>query len=285
MNRVKQNLHTHSCYDDGQDTIEQMVESAREKGFNVLGFSGHAWNAVDDCSMTPEKTRNYMADVKRARANPPEGMEIFLGIEEDSLNPVDPSQFDYVIGSVHFLEKNGQAWPIDYSPARFDEMLQEGWNGEIYGLARDYYQALELQADIDWIDIIGHIDLISKYNEDEKYFAFDDPQILAMSKKAVEKLAAAGKLFEMNTGAIARGYRTTPYPSRPILDQIFQAGGKLLINTDCHNRKFLDLGIDQCIQIAKEAGFTVLYRLSKQGFVPLPIAAFEKDCKSQAESE
>ena len=36
-----QNLHTHSTYCDGADTPEEMIETALEKGFTSIGFSGH----------------------------------------------------------------------------------------------------------------------------------------------------------------------------------------------------------------------------------------------------
>lgn len=272
---IKSNLHTHSYYDDGKDSIDEMVQTAADKGFTVLGFSGHAYNPLDECSMSPEKTKLYQQDVKRWKSNPPKGMKIFLGIEEDSLNPVHPDDYDYVIGSVHYLTKNGQAYPIDYSQERFENMLAQGWNNDIYALCQDYYQAIKKQAENERMQIVGHIDLIAKYNDDQTYFRFDDPKILAMAKEAVEALAKAGKIFEMNTGAISRGYRSQAYPSDPILELIFQNQGKLLINTDCHNRKNLDLGITECLKRAKDAGFTELYTLTENGFTGVPIDEFE----------
>ena len=38
---MKQNLHTHTVYCDGNDTPEEMVLTAIEKHFDILGFSGH----------------------------------------------------------------------------------------------------------------------------------------------------------------------------------------------------------------------------------------------------
>ena len=272
---IKQNLHTHSLYDDGRDTIADMVSAAKDKGFTILGFSGHAYNPVDAGSMTPEKTKLYKAQVQAFKDNPPEGMEIFLGIEEDSLTPVNPEEYDYVIGSVHYLQKDGNLYAIDYSKEEFERMLQEGWNNDIYALSQAYYKAIAQQAKNSRIDIIGHLDLITKYNEEETYFAFDDPILIDQAKQAIKKLVGAGKLFEMNTGAIGRGYRKTPYPSIPLLKAIQEAGGGLLINTDCHNREYLDIGMSECLRLAKEAGFTHLYALTKQGFVKTPIKDFE----------
>lgn len=271
---IKSNLHTHSYYDDGKDSIDEMVQTAAQKGFSVLGFSGHAYNPIDDGSMTPEKTAAYRQDVLRCQKNPPAGMEIFLGIEEDSLSPVNPDDYDYVIGSVHFLVKDGHASPIDYSKERFEQMLAQEWNNDIYAMSETYYQAIKAQAKNDRMQIVGHIDLIAKYNDDEKYFRFDDPKILAMVQDAVKDLVKAGKIFEMNTGAISRGYRSQAYPSDPILNLIYQNDGKLLINTDCHNREDLDLGMSECIERARHAGFTDLYTLTKDGFVPISIDEF-----------
>lgn len=272
---IKQNLHTHSLYDDGKDSILDMVQTAKEKGFTILGFSGHAFNPIDTCSMSPSKTKKYQEQVKAFKEkNREEGLKIYLGIEEDSLTPVDSSLYDYVIGSVHFLEKNGVFYPIDYSKEKFEHMAQEGWNNDFIALAQDYYQAIEKQANNPRIDIVGHIDLITKYNENEEYFSFDDPQILEYATKAIHKLVASGKIFEMNTGAIARGYRQTPYPAFPLLKIIHQANGKVLINTDCHNRENLDLGMQTCLDLAKEAGFKTLYMFDGQNFIERPIEEF-----------
>ena len=62
---IKQNLHTHSIYCDGKNTIEEIVLSAIEKGFTILGFSGHGYNRpIDDYSMTRENTKLYYSDVE-----------------------------------------------------------------------------------------------------------------------------------------------------------------------------------------------------------------------------
>ncbi|UNT94012.1 hypothetical protein [Allobaculum sp. Allo2] len=39
---VRQNLHTHTQYDDGKDSLMAMTEEAIARGFTVLGFSGHS---------------------------------------------------------------------------------------------------------------------------------------------------------------------------------------------------------------------------------------------------
>lgn len=272
---IKQNLHTHSQYDDGKDAIDEIVQKAQERGFTILGFSGHGYYAKDDSSMTPEKTKQYIQDVRQAQQQAPNGLKIYLGIEEDSMAPIENVEdFDYVIGSVHYLEHNGKIYPIDYSQEQFDEMLKEGYQNDINALAKDYYLAIERQAQNPNIQIIGHLDLIAKYNEDQTYYCFDDPKILSYAKVAIEQLVKAGKIFEMNSGAMARRYRNSPYPSIELLKLIYEANGKILINTDCHHKEYLDYGMQICLDLAKQIGFKTLEMFNGKNFESKNIEEF-----------
>ena len=272
---IKQNLHTHSQYDDGKYAIDEIVQKAQERGFTILGFSGHGYYAKDDSSMTPEKTKQYIQDVRQAQQQAPNGLKIYLGIEEDSMAPIENVEdFDYVIGSVHYLEHNGKIYPIDYSQEQFDEMLKEGYQNDINALAKDYYLAIERQAQNPNIQIIGHLDLIAKYNEDQSYYCFDDPKILSYAKVAIEQLVKAGKIFEMNSGAMAREYRNSPYPSIELLKLIYEANGKILINTDCHDKEYLDYGMQICLDLAKQIGFKTLEMFNGKNFESKNIEEF-----------
>ena len=60
---MRQNLHTHSLYCDGKNSIREMIETAIAKKFDILGFSGHGWLPIDSASMSVENTRKYIAEV------------------------------------------------------------------------------------------------------------------------------------------------------------------------------------------------------------------------------
>lgn len=272
---IKQNLHTHTCLDHGQDTVEEMIETAMEKGFTRLGFSGHSYNRpLSSTSMTHENTQLYLQQVAQAKEAHKEDLQIFLGIEQDSMHRIDCSPFDYVIGSVHWLKENGTTWAIDYSTEEFARMLKEGFGNDMPALAKRYYQDVEEMMDWPEVDIIGHIDLISKYNEWQDFFPFDADWYLQPAFHAIDKGIAKGKVFEMNTGAMARGDRLTPYPHPILLKYMAKHGAKLCINTDCHDRRYLDLCIKDCLKLAKEAGFKELYAMSNNGLVPADINEF-----------
>ena len=87
------------------------------------------------------------------------------------------------------------------------------------------------------------------------HFNSKDKRYIDAAKKAVDILAKTGAIFEINTGAIQRGYRKTPYPSEDILKMIKNAGGKIMINSDCHNTDGIDCEFDAAYEYAYKCGF------------------------------
>ncbi len=83
---MKQNLHTHSIFCDGKDTIEEMTLEAISKGFDILGFSGHGYLDVDTSSM--RDTSGYISEVERIKLKYSSSIQIHLGIEEDMLGRI-----------------------------------------------------------------------------------------------------------------------------------------------------------------------------------------------------
>lgn len=295
---VRQNLHTHTQYDDGKDSLMAMTEEAIARGFTVLGFSGHSPNhPLDSGSMDANGMEHYLKDFEAVKEKYEEQIDLYCGIELDSMtdlvisedyfeNAVTPSWFDYIIGSVHYVsipetEKKedssslaGQSIAIDESRETFDCLLNEGFGGNIYALAQAYYQSVQEMIQSRPIDIVGHIDLLSKYNEDERYFAFDDETILDMAMKAVEAGIKKDVIFEMNTGAISRGYRSLPYPHPVLFSRMVEKGAHFCINTDCHNKQALDQSMPLCLDLARAAGLKELYVLDNGFFMPVSLDAF-----------
>ena len=83
--------------------------------------------------------------------------------------------------------------------------------------------------------IIGHLDLMTKFNEGGKLFDENHPRYVAAWKKAVDALLPKNIPFEINMGALARGYRSAPYPAAPIIQYIKEKGGKLILSGDAHS--------------------------------------------------
>ena len=271
---MRVNMHTHSVYCDGKDTPEEMIGTAIQKGFSILGFSGHGYSPYDTCSMNEANTARYIEEINTLKERYRNEITIYLGIEQDSTCRI-PSKdpYDFVIGSVHFLEKDGKYRPIDFSRDELIAILEEWYEGDFLHLAQDYYQEVARQGQFEEVDIIGHLDLLTKYNEDESFVSFSSPAYLKLVEACIASIGT-DKIYEVNTGAIARGYRRTPYPHRTILDFLHAFGGKLMLNSDCHNRKDLDCGFEEALRLIKDCGFDCLYILKDGDYVPVSIDAF-----------
>ena len=271
---IRQNLHTHSIYCDGRDTIDEMTQEAIRKGFTVLGFSGHGPCAVDECAMSEEGLADYIRDVRTAREKYRGQIRIFLGIEEDMMQRVPSREpYNFVIGSKHFITAGEQIKSIDYSREVTREIV-ELYGGDFLAFARDYYEDVKKMADFGEVDIVGHLDLLMKFNEDGSFGAFTDPEYLSCAENCIDALVEAGKILEVNTGAVARGYRNNPYPERHLLEYIRKRGGRILLNSDCHERTMLDCHYRESMELIRECGFERMSVLTEEGFREIPLEEF-----------
>ena len=238
------NYHTHSTFCDGKDTPEETVLEAIRLGCPELGFSGHSYTSFDDCCMSPEGTERYRAEIRRLREKYRESIKIYLGIEQDFYGDLPPEGYDFVIGSVHYLP-HGDPWPsVDHTPAHFDRMVQDFYGGDVYALCEDYFATVALVYEKTHCDIVGHFDLVTKFNEGNCRFDTAHPRYRKAALAALDALEKAPVLFEVNTGAIARGYRTQAYPENWLLEEMVRRHLPLLLSSDCHDRRYLLCGFE-----------------------------------------
>ncbi len=252
------NFHTHTVFCDGADTAEDMVRSAIEAGMDEIGFSGHAYTPFDTSwCMIPETTERYIAEVRRLADKYSGKIKVYCGLEADFYSVFDASRFDYVIGSVHYVEKDGVYYPTDESADLLKDAADKAWGGDIYALIEDYYALEARVAEVTGADIIGHFDLITKFNEKEPLFDESNPRYVSAAEKAADALIKSGVPFEINTGAMSRCRRSVPYPSESIMRYIAGHGGKFVLSSDSHSVATIDYGFDKARQIAARAGAVI----------------------------
>jgi histidinol-phosphatase (PHP family) len=258
--------HNHTVFCDGKNTVEEMVISAIEHGCDSIGFSAHSYTPFDSFYCMPtDKIAEYRKTVLECREKYKDKIEIYLGIERDSWSPVSEYAYDYTIASVHNIWKDGVYCQVDLSADCMMKNVELHFGGDHDAYAEAYFEeVMRLFDKIPEGDVIGHIDLITKY--DEQLHLCRSPRYFALAQRAIDHLAKYGKPFEMNTGAIGRGLRTTPYPSPELLKMIKNAGGRIMINSDCHNRVYLDCAFDQCVNLAKNCGFDSHVILTRDGW-------------------
>lgn len=253
---MKSNFHTHSVYCDGADVPAVMAAAAVQKGLTTLGFSGHCFLPFDPCGMPPEKESAYACAVKKLQAQYAGKLRIFLGIEQDYYAGMRRDGYDFAIGSVHFIRCGEEYCCVDRSAEETRHIITQYFDGDPYAYAERYFSLVGDVLHVTGADIVGHFDLLRKFDEDGSVFDESHPRYRAAVLAALDQLCPQNPVFEINTGAMARGYRKTPYPSLWILQEIHRRGCGIIINSDCHHAPHLDFAYDEAVKLAKSAGFT-----------------------------
>ena len=238
--------HVHTVFCDGKNTPEEMVKAALEKGMEAIGFSGHSHTAFDESwCMSVDGTAAYRKEIARLKKAYAGKIKIFCGVEQDYFSDASTEGYDYVIGSVHYLCVNGEYIPVDESAEDLKAAAEKQFGGDMMALCEKYYRTAANVCEKTNCDIIGHFDLITKFNNGGALFDENDPRYIAAWQKAADKLLRSGKVFEINTGAISRGYRTQPYPSADIRSYIKAKGGTFILSGDSHSADTLCFQFDR----------------------------------------
>ncbi len=264
----KSNFHTHSTYSDGRDTPREMIEEALGRGFSALGFSDHAPEPTgDESCMASESERAYRDEIDALAAEYGDRIKIYRGIELGSASSLPARDYDYVIASKHHIIRGGDVYDIDNGADNQRRMVNELFGGDFLKMAQAYFE-----EDVKHIincrpDIVGHFDLVAKYS----LVPENDREYLRTATEAISEIIPVCNLFELNTGAIARGYRTLPYPAPPIMQELKRLGAKMIVTSDCHKRENLTVWFAEAEEYLASFGF----KLNTDGEVNAKIRCVE----------
>ena len=242
---ISYNYHTHTSFCDGNNTLEEMTLAAIAAGLKVIGFSGHSYTAYDDCyCMSQANTAAYFAEIDRLREQYRGRITILRGIEQDFGSDEPTDAYDYVIGSVHATfapavdgsDDNfhdfdrSRFYYIDWTVDRILEAVRDDFAGDPYAFIEHYYETVGILPEVIGCHIIGHFDLITKFNEKEPWFDEAHPRYRA---------------------AVCR-----------TLDQIFASwqesrarGGQIMINSDSHAADTITCAFADAVKLAQDCGF------------------------------
>lgn len=230
--------HMHTRFCDGKDNPEDMVLSAIEKGLKKVGVCFHSFTDMDDTyCIKKEDIKPFIAEMKRLKEKYADKIEVLCGVEQDYFSNYPIDEFDYAIGSLHYFKVGENFYHVDYSREYFENVVKTVFNGDYYAAAENYYSTLATVMEKTKADIVGHFDLIIKFNEGNRYFDENSPRYVKAWQTAADKILESGKPFEINTGAISRGYKTTPYPSLEVIKYLKERGAKFIMSSDSHTKE------------------------------------------------
>lgn len=243
---ITKDLHMHTAYCDGTDAPEEMILSAIDKGLTTVGVCCHSYTFFDESyCIKKEDVPRFIAEMRYLRAAYFDRIHVLCGAEQDYYSTYPTDDFDYVIGSVHYVKIGEEYIPVDESAEILKNAAEKYFGGDMYALCELYFSTVADVVRKTGCDIIGHFDLISKFNEKDPLFDEAHPRCVAAWQAAVDELIKYDVPFEINTGAISRGYRTTPYPSSDIISYIKERGGRFVLSSDAHSSDAIAYRFDE----------------------------------------
>lgn len=266
------NYHTHSCFCDGEGEPESYVKEALCCGFDAIGFSSHApISLFKSYVMEDTKLNSYCDTIKNLKAKYKDQIQIYLGLEVDYIpnvsGPSSPQfsglELDFTIGSIHFMKNphNGEYLSVDENAPCFERIMQEVFKGKIQDFISYYYTLIRQMIREHNPSIIGHLDLVKKFNSNNEFFREDEKWYIDEVNQTLQVIAAAGSIVEINTGGISRGYIKSLYPSTWILKECRKLGIPIMLNSDAHSPKFIKAHFEQAIEIINGVGYSCQRRL------------------------
>jgi len=270
----QQNLHTHSIFDDGQNTLEEMTLAAKKAGLTSIGFSVHTPMPFEDgwgWTISKERLPEYKAEVRRLNEQYRGVIDVYCGAEWETLSDKEFSGYEYVIGSMHHILWEGEAYSVDAAAEHSARYLERVFHGDTETAAEAYFQQYEALAAVEEVDIVGHFDLLTKFNEQARLYNPESARFQKAAEHAMDALIAKGKIFEINTGAISRGYRTTPYPSKTLLEKLHARGARITISADAHRTQDVAFGFAEAEALARACGYREAWRFDGTDFVAVSL--------------
>jgi histidinol-phosphatase (PHP family) len=244
---MKIDLHNHTVRcNHATGTVDEYIQRAIELGIDVYGFSEHAPMDFDEgYRVSFEEMHAYEADILEAKKKYADRIDIRLGYEVDWLpghmdKRVLEAEVDFLIGSVHFIDK----WGFD-NP----EFIGE-WEGkDIVKVWQDYFDAVQDMAESGLFDIAGHLDLIKVFGH------MPDVNIRSMAHPALKAIKKADMVLELNTAGL-RKQVSEIYPSREILQEAFALDIPVTFGSDAHASEQVGDRLELAYELAKSVGYS-----------------------------
>ena len=253
---MTQDFHTHTTFCDGKADPETMVKAAIEQGLTHLGLLIHSYTFFDEsyCASkdAPEKFQKAIAELKEKYRDQ---ITLYCGVEQDYYSAESTEGFDYVIGSVHYLNQGDEYPSVDDCRETQVATINRLFGGDYYAGAEEYFRTVADVVEKTKPNIIGHFDLISKYNSEGDLFDENHPRYVAAWQEAIDRLLPYDIPFEINLGGMMRAGKHEPYPSLAMQRYLAERGAKVVLSSDSHTTDTLRKGFDEWETAAIAAGF------------------------------
>jgi len=243
------------------ENVARYREAAAAAGIEELGVSEHVYRftqALDlwDHPFWREQARDdldaYCEFVRGAGLKLGVECDFVPGAEDRTANLLEAREFDYVVGSVHFVGERA----VDH----------EGWDvweggGDAGEVWRRYFEALAECARSGLFDILAHPDLVKVWGR-ARPLPERDPR--HFYEPAVEAIAESGIAVELSTAGLRKPVGEL-YPSRAFAEMCVEAGAPFALSSDAHLPEQVGFGYPTALEFLGELGVEEIAVFERRG--------------------
>ncbi|MFN8162682.1 MAG: histidinol-phosphatase [Solirubrobacterales bacterium] len=253
--------HLHLRPDDGDtpaerffsaENVDRYLAAAAEVGIEELGVSEHVYRFRQalDLWRHPLWLENAHDDIDAycefVRSTPLRlGVEcdFIPGAEERTAALLEAREFDYVVGSVHFVGDGDAA--VDHTG--FDV-----WEGgdDANEIWRRYFEALAGCARSGLFDILAHPDLVKVWGRARP---LPDRDLRGFYEPAIEAIAESGIAVEISTAGLRKPVGEL-YPARGFAEMCIEAGAPFALSSDAHLPEQVGFEYDRALEFLDGLG-------------------------------
>jgi histidinol-phosphatase (PHP family) len=234
---------------------ERYRETAAERGIEELGVAEHVYRFVQSLEVWTHPFWRHWAhdDLDEYCVFVRDETDLRLGIEADFVpggedrmeNLLDAREWDYVVGSIHFLRDRA----LD---VRGEWDIWEG--GEPDAVWRRYFETLGEAARSGMFDILAHPDLVKVWGSGAP-LPERDPRFYY--ELAMEGIAESEVAIEVSTAGLRKPAGEI-YPARAFLELCLEAGRPVALSSDAHVPEHLGHEYERALELLEALGVTEL---------------------------
>lgn len=256
---ITTDLHNHTLYSHAKDTPAAMLAAARAKGITLFGFTEHSPRPLGYDYPTEYRERltrhfpDYVREVNELKAAYPG--EVLLGMEMDWFDgeeefihaAIAAYDFDYLLGSVHFLRH----WGYDGAPVDWKNLS----DAERDAHYTEYFQTVQRMAQSGLFQIAAHLDLIKIFSIDAFRLWLEADSHLDLVRDALTAVRDAGMAMEISSAGLRKPCKEI-YPGPRIMALAAELGVPIAFSSDAHNVHDVAYAFDQLAVYARSYGYT-----------------------------
>jgi histidinol-phosphatase (PHP family) len=254
--------------------VERYRAIADERGIAELGVSEHVYRFEQalDVWRHPFWVTYALDDIDAYCAFIREQTDLRLGIEADfvpgaedrMVNLLQARDFDYVIGSVHFLGDVAVDMD-DYSVWDSGRSVEEVW--------KRYFETLGEAARSGIFDVLAHPDLVKVWGAERPQ---PDGDLRFYYDLAMDGIAESGIAIEVSTAGLRKRAKEL-YPAPAFLEMCLEAGAPIALSSDAHRPEDIGADYDSAIELLGQFGITELSVFDHRKRRLEPLGATQRD--------